>query len=216
MARKPKFTPAKSGPTLFGIGLKAGLTVFLGIGLLATLVGLGQKAGESVAGKPRYQIPVADIQCDVPPGKDRAAFLSEVRALGPLPETVSAVSPETPPLLAAAFAKHPWVAAAPNVRIAPDRTILVDLTFRVPVVAFKVTGERPLRMADKTGTVLPVGPVPELLPMLKGDVQAADASVKRAAEIVDMLKDKKPRTIEKTFVGWRVTLESGGALIVGW
>lgn len=218
MARKHKSPPAKAkaSPTLFGIGFKAALTVLIGIGLLTSLVWIGHRAGQAVSDQPRYQIPISDLQCTAPPGSDRSTFLAEVRVVGSLPETISAVSADTPPLLAHAFAKHPWVSTVDHVIMKPDRTIQVDLTFRVPVLAVKITGEPSLRLVDKTGQLLPVAPVPDLLPVLKGESKTADANVKRAAEIVEMLKEKKPRKIEKTFLGWRVEPESGPALTVGW
>ena len=216
MARKLKIAVPKSSPTLIGIGFKAGLTVVIGLALLSTLVWLGQKAGNSVADQPRYLVPLSQLQCDSPPGVDRSAFLAEVRSLGNLPESVSAVSAETPPLLATAFAKHPWVENVPRVHVTPDRVIHVELKYRSPVLAVKITGEPTLRMVDKTGTLLPLGPIPDHLAMLTGDVKSADAAVKRAAELVESLKEKKPRRIEKVANGWRVTPESGPALLVGW
>jgi hypothetical protein len=217
MARKPAIAPfKKSSPTLVGIGFKAGLTVFIGIGLLAGLVWLGQHAGQAVANQPKYQVPISGIQFDPPTGVDRTAFLAEVRSLGALPETISAVAAETPPLLASAFAKHPWVAEVKRVHIDADRTIHVELVYRTPVLAVKLTGEPTLRMVDKTGTLLPISPVPDLLTVLTGEMKSNDATVKRAAEIADMLKDKKPRKIEKTNTGWRVTPENGAVLNVAW
>ena len=215
MARKPKLHfPAKSNPTLLGIGFKAGLTIFIGLGLLTSLVWIGQRAGNAVADQSRYQIPISQLQCDPPPGVERAAFLAEVRSLGNLPETVSAVAAETPPLLATAFAKHPWVEVVTRVHVTTDRAIHVELKFRTPVLSIKIAGETAMRMVDKTGTLLPLGPVPEHIAVLSGEMKSADATVKRAAEIVDSLKVKKPRMIEKTATGWRVTLETGQALLL--
>jgi hypothetical protein len=214
MARKPKpaATPAKSGPTLFGIGFKAALTVAIGIGLLAALVTLSQRAGDAVADRPRYQVPVSAIECDAPPGTDRAAFLAEVRTIAGLPETVSGVAADTLPLLAAAFARHPWVSDVVTVVIKPDRTIHVALRFRTPALAVRLTGEPILRTLDATGVLLPVSPVPDLLPVLQGEYSHGDPALARAVEIAVMLKDRKPRRIEKTKNGWRVVPESGPAL----
>jgi hypothetical protein len=188
--------------------------VVLGIGLLLTLVWIGQNAGRSIAEKERYHVPVASIECDAPPGSDRAVFLAEVRTLANLAETISAVSPETPPILAAAFAKHPWVASVPRVTVTPDRTIRVELQFRTPVLAARIVGEPTLRTLDKTGILLPVSPVPDLLPVLLGEFSKTDPNLKRAAEITDMLKDRKPRRIEKLKEGWRIVTDSGQAFTV--
>ncbi len=214
MARKHKAPPPKASPTLFGIGFKAALTVFIGIGLLTMLVWIGQRAGNAVADQPRYQIPITEVQCNTPAGMDRTIFLNEVRAVGNLPETVSAVAVETPPLLATAFAKHPWVASVDRVSVKSDRTIHVELVFRTPVLAVKIAGETKLRMVDKTGTLLPTGPIPDQLAKLTIEVKAVDATVKRAAEICENLRERKPRTIEKIATGWRVTPESGQALLL--
>lgn len=214
MPKKSVKASAKSNPSLLGIGFKAGLTVAIGIALLSTLVWIGQKAGNSVSDKERYLVPVASIECDVPPGSDRAVFLTEVRSLSNLPETISAVSPDTPPTLAAAFAKHPWVASVSRVTVRPDRTIRVELQFRTPVLAVRLTGEPVLRVLDKSGVLLPVSPVPDRLPVLLGEYPKADPSLKRAAEITDMLRDRNPRRIEKMKDGWRIVAESGQAFTV--
>lgn len=214
MAKKSVKAPAKSCPSLLGIGFKAGLTVALGIGLLSSLVWIGRKAGSSISEKERYHVPVASIKCDVPPGSDRAVFLAEVRSLANLPETISAVSPETPQMLAAAFARHPWVASVPRVAVKPDRTIDVELQFRTPVLAARIVDEPTLRTLDKTGILLPVSPVSDLLPVLLGEFSNTDPNLKRAAEITDMLKDRKPRRIEKTKDGWRIVTDSGQAFLV--
>jgi hypothetical protein len=212
MARKPKATPPKSSPTLFGIGFKAALTVALGIALLTTLVTLSRQAGTAVADRPRYQVPVSSIVCDTPPGSERVAFLAEVRTVANLPETLSAVAEDTPPTLVAAFAKHPWVAGVPRVTVRPDRTIHVELQFRTPVLAVRLAGDPILRTLDATGVLLPLSPVPDRLPVLAGEYAKADPVLTRAVEITVMLKDRKPRRIEKTKAGWRVVTESGPAL----
>ena len=82
------------------------------------------------------------------------------------------------------------------------------------MLAVKVTGEPTMRMVDKTGTLLPSGTIPEQIAVLSGELKAVDATVKRAAEIVESLKEKKPRKIEKTATGWRVTPEIGPALLL--
>ncbi|MFO0938949.1 MAG: hypothetical protein U0798_20795 [Gemmataceae bacterium] len=217
MARKPKISfPTKSSPTLVGIGIKAGLTVVVGLGLLGALVWIGQNAGQSVSGQSRYQIPIADIQCNTPPGTDRSAFLAEVRTRSHLPETVSAVAAETPPLLAAAFADHPWVSQVNRVNVTQDRVIHVEMTFRTPALAVKIAGEKEMRCVDKTGFLLPVFPITDKIPQLIGEVKNVDATVKRAAEIVSIYQEKRPTKIEKTFLSWRMTTENGQVFNVGW
>jgi hypothetical protein len=230
MARKAAKLPklpraASSGPSLVSIALKTILTLAIGFALIAGLMLAGQRAGNSVADQPRYAVPIAGIQCPAPPGTERIAFLAEVRSLGALPESVSAVDAETPPKLAAAFQKHPWVAEVSRVHVADDRTIHVDLKFRTPVLAVQISNESTLRLLDKSGILLPPSPVPAGITTLIGSTihtpetvgqAVTDATARRAAELAELLKDRSPRTIERTGSGWRVMPATGPALLVGW
>src|SRR5690242_11918224 len=114
----------KGNPTarlaLAGVAVKGLLALGLVAGVVYGVAWLGGAAGERVADRDRYAVRVADISCDAPPGKDRAAFLTEVRYLADLPETVQAVDPKLPDRLAAAFARHPWVAEVVGVKVGPD------------------------------------------------------------------------------------------------
>ena len=126
---------------------------------------LGGRAGERVVGRDRYAVRVADVVCDAPPGKDRPTFLTEVRYLANLPETVQAVDPKLPEQLAVAFARHPWVAEVVGVTVEADSTVRVGLRFRVPVLAVRVIGDSELRTVDRHGVLLPsgaTGPLTEL------------------------------------------------------
>ena len=81
-------------------------------------------------------------------------------------------------------------------------------------MAARIAGEPTLRTLDKSGTLLPLSPVPDLLPVLVGEFSKTDPFLKRAAEITEMFKDRKPRRIEKVKEGWRIVTESGQAFNV--
>ncbi|MGL6097419.1 MAG: hypothetical protein ACRC7O_16680, partial [Fimbriiglobus sp.] len=200
------------------------LALALSAGLIAGLDAVGRRAGLALVGRDRYAVRVADIACPAPPGSDRAAFLTEVRYLADFPETVSAVDPTAPGRLAAAFAKHPWVAAVTAVTAGPDptHTIRVELTFRTPVLAVPVRGEPDRRAVDRAGILLPPTAPTAGLPELDGAVPPPptpagepwpDADVKRAAELA---AEFRPARIEKTAKGWRLTEPAGRVLVVGW
>ncbi|HET6572030.1 MAG TPA: hypothetical protein VFG68_00380 [Fimbriiglobus sp.] len=206
---------------LVGIAVKGLIALALVGGVMYAVAWLGGRAGERVAGRDRYAVRIADIACDAPPGKDRPTFLTEVRYLAGLPETVQAVDPKLPELLTAAFAKHPWVAEVVGVTVEPDATVRVALRFRVPVLAVRVIGDSEVRTVDRAGVLLPPGaprPPTELanavLPpkRLAGEVWN-DPTVTRAAELA---AEHRPRRIEKTAREWRLTLESGKVLLVSW
>ncbi len=205
---------------LVGVAVKG----LIALGLVAAVVygvaWLGGAAGERVAGRDRYTVRVADIACGAPPGKDRAAFLTEVRYLADLPETVQAVDPKLPEQLTAAFARHPWVDEVVGVAVGPDGGVRVDLRFRAPVLAVRVRGEPEPRAVDRSGVLLPAGaaapaelanPVPP--PARPAGQVWDDPTVKRAAELA---AEYKPRRVEKTAKGWRLTLDTGKVLLVSW
>ena len=138
-AKRPRkgYPPAAVGGgrgTAFRVLVRSLVAVGIVAGVVAAVSWVGDRAGAKVADRDRYQVPVADIKCEPPPGSVRAAFLSEVRHLGQLPAAVSAVDPRTPATLAAAFARHPWVERVDGVTIAPDRSVTAALTDRKSVV----------------------------------------------------------------------------------
>jgi hypothetical protein len=207
--------------TLVGIAVKGLLALGLVGGVVYAVAWLGGRAGERVAGRDRYAVRIADIACDAPPGKDRPTFLTEVRYLAGLPETVQAVDPKLPEQLTAAFARHPWVAEVVGVTVEADSTVRVDLRFRVPVLIVRAFGDSEVRLVDRGGVLLPPGaprPPTELanavLPPRRpaGEVWN-DPTVTRAAELAT---EYKPRRIEKTAREWRLTLDSGKVLLVSW
>jgi len=223
---KPK-RPIKPPPgpgrwILVRVAAKVMLALGFVVAVIAAVTYLGSAAGERVSQNKRYAVRVADIQCEAPPGTDRGTFLTEVRYLADLPEKVQVVDPELPAKLQAAFARHPWVAAVNRVQTDPNGTIRVELAFRVPVLAVSVVGEKEPRTVDKTAVLLPPGVAVGKLPLLSGPVLPptkpagevwADPTVRRAAELAESYK---PKAIEKTEKGWRLTRETGPPLLIGW
>lgn len=221
-AKRAKETPRRtvSRWALIGVAAKGLIAVGLVAGVVYAVAWLGGRAGTRVADRERYAVRVADIACDSPPGTDKLTFLTEVRYLGQLPETVQAVDPALPAQLSAAFARHPWVAEVLSVRVEPDTTIRVDLRFRVPVLAVQVAGEPEPRAVDRAGVLLPTLPPNTPLPLLTTPVLPPlkpagevwnDPTVKRAAELAETYT---PTRIEKTDKGWRLTQPDGRVLVV--
>lgn len=198
--------------------LAVALTLGAAGGVVWGVARLGELTRSRVGPRDRYAVPFADVECDPPPGLDRAAFLSEVRYVSNLPETLQALDPELGARLAAAFAAHPWVASFDGVAVDAERRVRVKLTFRVPALAVRVPDG--VRVLDASGVLLPAGAradgLPELVaaggpPVPAGRVWA-DPDVKRALELVDA---HRPRVIEKTKAGWRLTTADGKTLWVG-
>ena len=76
--------------------------------------------------------------------------------------------------------------------------------------------------SDRTGVLLPPGPlaesVPRLIGMVPGPTRPAgevwtDPTIRRAAELAEL---HHPRTIEKTATGWRLTQPDGRVYVVSW
>lgn len=222
---KPKKAPAR-GPsphrTLAWVAVKGLLAAGLVAAALAGIAWLGNRAGEQVVGRGRYTVRVADISCNTPPGKDRVTFLTEVRYKAGLPESIQAVDPALQEKLSAAFARHPWVAAVRGVTVGPDGSVHVELGFRTPVLAVVVAGEAEPRAVDKAGVLLPAAPDRGTLPRLTTPVLPPtrpegepwdDPTVRRAAELAELYR---PRLVEKTDKGWRLTHADGRAVVVSY
>ncbi len=214
--------PRPSRWVLARVAAKVLLALGFVVAVIAAIVWLGGAAGDRISGNQRYAVRVAEIHCDAPPGTDRTTFLTEVRYLADLPETVQIVDAELANKLSAAFARHPWVLAVNRVRAEPNGAIHVDLTFRVPVLAVTVIGENDPRVVDKSAVLLPAGASSANLPLLAVPVLPPqksaghvwdDPTVKRAAELAESYK---PKRIEKTDKGWRLIRDTGPPLIVGW
>ncbi len=192
------------------------------LGVMVVIVWIGGRAGQQVTSQNRYAVRFTDIATDVPPGTDKLTFLTEVRFLDHWPEAVQVVEPTLKDRLAATFAKHPWVSEVTAVAIGADASIHVALKFRVPVLQINVRGEVEPRTVDRHAVILPPAQHPATLPMLVNPqlapkLQAGliwpDDTVKRAA---DLAYTYKPKRIEKTDKGWRLTQADDKVLIVGW
>ncbi len=191
-------------------------------GLFFGLHWLTQLAGASVAAHERYAVKVADLRVNTPPQSDSAKFLTEVRLLGNLPETVQSVDPATLAQLSDAFRKHPWVEDVAAITTEPDGGVRVELRFRSPVLAVRwnVAGVVRTRAVTASGVLLPTGVDTANLPVLTTErtIQTAadgqpwpEPDVKRAAELVTRHPCK---SVERTRTGWRLTDADGKALTI--
>jgi hypothetical protein len=136
---------------------------------LGGVIALGQYFRRHLRDEPRYQFPFAEIECPAPPGISRAAFLSEVQYLNGLPEQVSVLDDSLAERLAVAFAHHAWVTKVERVEIGPGRRILVELQFRLPVLAVTFSEKTlVMRAVDKQGVLMPREADAKSLPALMG------------------------------------------------
>lgn len=209
----------KSGPPAWRPLVAVGATVAVIAGLLLGLGRVGDEARRRVGPRERYAVRFADVDCDAPPGLDRAAFLAEVRYAANFPESFNLFDPADVDRVKAAFAAHPWVKAVDGIDVEPPKRVRVRLTFRVPVLAVK-TAAGDVRLVDGGAVLLPLA-APANLPHLLTPVRApttaagvvwADETVRRAVELVPAYH---PRTLEETPAGWRLTLADGKVLVVG-
>ena len=200
---------------LVGTAGRGVLALGVVLAVMAAVIWVGGRAGHTVAPRDRYTVPFADIRCPAPPGTDRLRFLTEVRYLGNVPETVQVVDPTLPERLPAAFARHPWVAAVGAVTVRPEGSIEVALTFRVPVLAVEVIGDNELHQVDRYGVILPGPPAGQALaklvpaqppPQESPGLVWANPVVRRAA---DLANTYRPTRIAKTAKGWEWTLPDG-------
>jgi hypothetical protein len=226
MARKQPKTPATSGSSGSGNSgrlarrlIAVVLTLAAVAGLVWGVAWLGDEARRGIGPRDRYAVRFADVACDPPPGYERAAFLSEVRYISDFPESFQSLDPDLHTKLAAAFTAHPWVAAVEGVSVDASGAVRVALRHRVPALAVKTEGGT-VRVVDAGAVLLPVAASAAGLPELTSPVPAPttrdgrvwdNAVVRRAAELVAA---HKPRTLEKTPQGWRLTTTDGKTLLV--
>ncbi len=182
------------------------------------LLTLGDATRRRVADRERYSVPFSEIDCEPPPGLDRASFLAEVRYVSGVPESVAALQPELAPRLREAFGKHPWVSAVGDVRVDETGTVHVRLTFRKPVLSVRT--EAGPRHVDKDAVLLPVVATPPEVPELAGPIPLPaspagqpwpDPRVKRAVEVVGSFH---PKSLEQAGDGWRLIMPDGSTLLL--
>ncbi len=109
----------------------------------------------------RYRGDFAAIDCPVPPGTERDAFLREVQYLGGLPDRLPLLDADASTRLAEAFGRHPWVERVERVEIRSASEVVVRLDFRVPkllVLPFN-------RVVDRHGVLLPTNAPTDGLPV---------------------------------------------------
>lgn len=216
----PKRPPA-GGTVAAVVAVKTAIAVALVVLLVGGLGYLGRQAGESVADqeRDRYAVRVADIQVELPPFLNRSEFLTEVRYLGELPETVQAIDPKLGETLRTAFAKHPWVAEVTSVTVSPERVIRVEVVLRKPALAVTLK-DATVRAVDATGVLLPTAAKTDGLPVLANVQPDAvmtghpfpNPDVKRAADLVTQYHPTK--IIERTKMGWKLTAPDGNFRVI--
>lgn len=195
------------------------LTLAVVIGVVWGVVQLGDAARRGLGPRERYAVRFSDIDCNPPPGQDRTTFLTEVRYVSRFPESFQSLDPELTSKLKSAFTTHPWVASVESVTVSPDRRVKVVLKHRNPVLVVRLTdGE--LRTTDKDSVLLPRGAATAGLPELATPVSPpttdagqvwADPTVKRAVQLVEL---HHPIRLEKSTLGWRLTMQDGQVLVV--
>jgi hypothetical protein len=203
--------------TILGHFLKLLLVCGLAIAFVAGLGWLGQNAANRIADKTRYAVPVTSIRFDRPPHTSTPIFLTEVRYLAGLPETVQSIDPVLPTRLSAAFCRHPWVESVTNTTIAPDGGIQVNLKYREPVLTifWRNGTELEQRAVDATGVLLPADAPIHSLPVLTTERTIPkpnagqtwpEPDVKQAAELI---RRHLVKSIERTKTGWSITEPDG-------
>ena len=204
-----------AGWHLLKTAAKSLFALALAFGVLAGFVGLGQRAGTDVVPNARYTVAFADIETTSPSGQDRKTFLTEVRFLSDLPETLQSVDPKLAEHLRAAFNKHPWVLGVDEVAVTPTGQIRVGLKFREPVLAMRIGGDPNPRAIDRHGVLLPANASTAMLPVLidprvpmgiSAGQKWPDPDVQRAVELVLIYPCQK---IERVLLGWVITQADG-------
>ena len=215
--RRPPPPPPSPGWHLAKMAAKALLALGLAFAVLVGVASLGDRAGTRVAPHPRYTVAFADIETDAPPNRDRKTFLTEVRFLGDLPETLQSVDPNLAEHLGAAFRKHPWVSEVGGVTLAPEGHIRVALLFREPALAIQIGIHKEPRAVDRGGVLLPADAPIAKLPLLLNRLVPANVSagqkwpdpdVLRALELVGLYPCER---IERRPDGWRIEKAVGPA-----
>jgi hypothetical protein len=191
--------------------IQLGLPLLAGAGLFAGVVYSGRFLGDRMRDQGTLVAAFADIECDPPEGMTRREFLAEAQYLAELPDTLEVLHGETPPRIAAALARHPWVARVKQVRLGAQGRVQAELVYREPALAV----ERPPRLVDGDGVLLPRGAKASGLPVLTTKVSApagnagqrwADVRVAAAAQVAALLR---PRLGALGLAGSKVTVQEG-------
>jgi hypothetical protein len=107
------------------------LAVIGGVGLiLGSLIWLGDWSKGHLGPQERYFISFSEIECNLPIGTNREAFLEEVRYLSEIPGQINVVDPELNTHLRKAFEKHPRVMKVESIQVTSPRRVRIELVFR--------------------------------------------------------------------------------------
>lgn len=108
----------------------------------------------NLAARPEYRLRTSMIR--VVPASERPVpedLVEQVRRLNDLPRELSLLDPRLCPNLAAAFAKHPWIAKVVSVKQSFPADVVIEVEYRRPMAMAQVKGGRiPI---DGEGVVLP-------------------------------------------------------------
>src|SRR5438445_11816591 len=74
--------------------LAISVTLLVAVGLVLGLGWLGDLARHHLGPRDRYRVSFSQIECEPPPGKDRATFLSEVRYVSSFPDSFQLLDSE--------------------------------------------------------------------------------------------------------------------------
>ena len=104
--------------------------------------------------RPEYRLETRNIRIIPEPASPVPAdLLDQVRSQNNLPREMSVLDPQLCKTIAAAFARHPWVAHVNSVKQSFPAAVTVEVEFRKPVAMVQVQGGRlPI---DNAGTILP-------------------------------------------------------------
>src|SRR5207244_3915425 len=105
-------------------------------------------------GEGRYQVALADIECNPPPTLTRSEFLDEVQYLSGISDRLSLLDEDLEEKLRVAFGKHPWVRSV-RVALKPPDGVSLTITYREPALAVAAPEQGSPRVVDKEGVLLP-------------------------------------------------------------
>jgi hypothetical protein len=220
-SRAPVRAPSVPATRLVWVVLKGALTLGLMLALVGALIWLGSSAGQQVSQQGRYTASFSSIQVEPPPGRTAEQFLTEVRTLSNLPETIQTVDQNLVSQLSAAFSRHPMVAAVLSVSVEPTGKVTASLRYRKPALVIQVAGHG-YRVLDSTGVLLPLGTNPESASGYGNEVKFEavepgqpwpDSTIRRAAELANAYS---PKVLQRTIGGWKLAMQDGKILHVHW
>jgi hypothetical protein len=139
------------------------VAILAAVAVVFGLVVLGHYARDWLDRRHHYSIKIADLNCETPPGMDKAKFLAEVQYCGSFPDEINVLDAGLVNRLQAAFALHPWVERVDGISFRGPEGPTVRLVIRRPALA---VGER---VVDRFGVLLPAGTPTAGLPAYGGE-----------------------------------------------